>query len=303
MAEFMIQSETLDAIADAINAKTGGSSAMTPAQMVTEIGSISGGGDITLETLNVSANGTTNAPSGTAYNSVVVNVPVTPDYHSSKISFNVSGGTLDSTDIVYDFGNYTVSLSDFLYNTYLSQTSGSKIEIKCGKIASLYRAGGIRSGYALDTLRLTQSLTPYISTSISTSEFTRGSKIAHIVGTYFELSSPGTNVYRFFHNPNLIEVYMVPNCITTGFKMSTGALIDASIVSICNALTAASGQTITIDNAATKAKLSTIVGTVAQLSTNPVTGATETFDFFTQDAGGSTTLLDFITNTKGWTVA
>lgn len=44
MAEYLIQSKTLDAIADAINAKTGGSSAMTPAEMVTAIGSISGGG-------------------------------------------------------------------------------------------------------------------------------------------------------------------------------------------------------------------------------------------------------------------
>jgi len=46
MSEFLIQSETLDEIADAINAKTGGSSAMTPAEMVTAIGSISGGGGL-----------------------------------------------------------------------------------------------------------------------------------------------------------------------------------------------------------------------------------------------------------------
>ena len=45
MADYLIQDTTLDAIADAINAKTGGSSAMTPAQMVTAIGSISGGGE------------------------------------------------------------------------------------------------------------------------------------------------------------------------------------------------------------------------------------------------------------------
>ena len=44
MSEYLIQSETLDDIADAINAKTGGSSAMTPAEMVTAIGNISGGG-------------------------------------------------------------------------------------------------------------------------------------------------------------------------------------------------------------------------------------------------------------------
>lgn len=44
MADYLIQDTTLDAIANAINAKTGGSSAMTPAQMVTAIGTISGGG-------------------------------------------------------------------------------------------------------------------------------------------------------------------------------------------------------------------------------------------------------------------
>ena len=44
MADYLIQDTTLDDIADAINAKTGGSSAMTPAQMVTAIGSISSGG-------------------------------------------------------------------------------------------------------------------------------------------------------------------------------------------------------------------------------------------------------------------
>jgi hypothetical protein len=44
MAEFLIQSETLDDIANAINAKTGGSSAMTPAEMVTAIGNIPTGG-------------------------------------------------------------------------------------------------------------------------------------------------------------------------------------------------------------------------------------------------------------------
>lgn len=42
MAEYLIQDTTLDAIADAINAKTGGSSAMTPAQMAEAIASITG---------------------------------------------------------------------------------------------------------------------------------------------------------------------------------------------------------------------------------------------------------------------
>lgn len=44
MAEYLIQSETLDDIADAINAKTGGTSPMTPVDMVSEIQSIQTGG-------------------------------------------------------------------------------------------------------------------------------------------------------------------------------------------------------------------------------------------------------------------
>lgn len=44
MAEYLIQSETLDDIADAINAKTGGSSAMTPAEMAAAIAAIPSGG-------------------------------------------------------------------------------------------------------------------------------------------------------------------------------------------------------------------------------------------------------------------
>lgn len=44
MSTYFVQGSTMDAIADAINAKTGGSSAMTPAQMVTAIGNIPSGG-------------------------------------------------------------------------------------------------------------------------------------------------------------------------------------------------------------------------------------------------------------------
>lgn len=43
MADYLIQESTLDAIARAINDKAGTQVAMTPAQMVTAIGSISGG--------------------------------------------------------------------------------------------------------------------------------------------------------------------------------------------------------------------------------------------------------------------
>ena len=53
-----------------------------------------GGGDVTLETLNVNSNGTTNAPSGTAYNKVVANIP--NSYAAADEGKVVSNGALVS---------------------------------------------------------------------------------------------------------------------------------------------------------------------------------------------------------------
>lgn len=87
MSEFLIQSETLDAIADAINAKTGGTSAMTPAQMVTAIGNISGGGGgntlesdfltVYKETVEVGENTVSNSVQYQAYLASIKSIPGT----------------------------------------------------------------------------------------------------------------------------------------------------------------------------------------------------------------------------------
>lgn len=53
MAVYTIQDTTLTAIADAINAKTGGSSAMSPAQMATAIANIPSGGGSDLSAVDV----------------------------------------------------------------------------------------------------------------------------------------------------------------------------------------------------------------------------------------------------------
>jgi len=74
-------------------------------------------------------------------------------------------------------------------------------------------------------------------------------------------------------------------------------LTDQSLVSIANGFCALHTSTLTL-HATPKAKLSTIMGTVSQ-----VTDDTGTYDFFTADENGTVTLMDFITNTKGWTVA
>ena len=81
MAEYLIQSETLDDIADAINAKTGGSSAMTPAEMVTEIESIQTGITPTgTKQISITGNGTTTEDVADYANAeITVSVPMPSD--------------------------------------------------------------------------------------------------------------------------------------------------------------------------------------------------------------------------------
>lgn len=72
MSTYFVQGSTMDAIADAINAKTGGSSAMTPAQMVTAIGTISGGGAAITDGIVVTARDSGGyATAATLYGTVV----------------------------------------------------------------------------------------------------------------------------------------------------------------------------------------------------------------------------------------
>ena len=78
---------------------------------------------------------------------------------------------------------------------------------------------------------------------------------------------------------------------------SCSLLTDESLVSIANGCNATNTSSISF-HGTPKARLSTIMGTVSQ-----VTDDTGTYDFFTADANGTVTLIDFITNTKGWTVA
>lgn len=62
-------------IADAIRAKTGGTDDIVADDFPSEISNIpSGGGDITVEPLSVTVNGTYTAPTGKAYSPVTVNV-------------------------------------------------------------------------------------------------------------------------------------------------------------------------------------------------------------------------------------
>lgn len=92
MAEYLIQSETLDDIANAINAKTGGSSAMTPAQMVAAIGNIpSGGGSAPVLLVDQTASEAVS----------VINVPFPSAADDYAVFLFVLTGSVSNGDWVY----------------------------------------------------------------------------------------------------------------------------------------------------------------------------------------------------------
>lgn len=74
MSRALITEDYLKDIADAIRAKNGSSDTYTPPQMAAAILDIPTGGDVDIEPLSVTQNGTYTAPTGKAYSPVTVNV-------------------------------------------------------------------------------------------------------------------------------------------------------------------------------------------------------------------------------------
>ena len=213
----------------------------------------------------------------------------------SGVSVDISNQTVDTDNAVFDFGSLNVT---FVAKKLTSTQNDTSIEIKCNHLTFGTGAFNDLGGSSkIRTVILSCANHPN-----TPSEFTRNGKIARFLGKPFLATDlGGTNQYQRFASPNLVEAYFLPNQISGGGGFNSAAgFADACLVSLSNALKEglATPQTITFSNATTKAKCSTIVGTVSE-----VADGEDTCHMFTQDAGGSTTLLDFITNTKGWTVA
>lgn len=92
MSRALITEDYLTDIADAIRAKNGSSDTYTPPQMAAAIAAIPTGGDVDVEALSVTANGTYTAPTGKAY---------------SPVTVNVSGG--GGTSLQFNLGRLTIN--------------------------------------------------------------------------------------------------------------------------------------------------------------------------------------------------
>jgi len=112
MSNLIIQSGTLDDIADAIRAKTGSQASMTPAQMVTNIASIPTGTTPT-GTMNISSNGTYDV---TNYASAVVAVSSSSSEVAATTYANNNGTKIEVTLTDGAFGEDSVDTTGSIYN-------------------------------------------------------------------------------------------------------------------------------------------------------------------------------------------
>lgn len=118
MSTLLIQSGTLDDIADAIRAKTGSVASMTPLQMPTEIASIPSGGG-TVEVVNKYIN---NNQSYTPANVNLLDITIT-DSGNLEIYISSAGINLASTESILQKNGTTIS------KTWERNTSGTATNI------------------------------------------------------------------------------------------------------------------------------------------------------------------------------
>ena len=124
----LVTEDYLEDIADSIRAKLGVQTEYTPAQMSDAIDDIeTGGGGATVTELNVTANGTYTAPTGTAYSPVNVNVSGGSTIISST-TFTENGTYRASSYSADGFGTVVVNVPQS--SGGLSATATSSLELQ-----------------------------------------------------------------------------------------------------------------------------------------------------------------------------
>lgn len=230
--------------------------------------------------------------------------------------YGQGGGVVDATQYCNSivFGDQYPSENPELYlpkvtaldNLFHKSFDGpyKTIKVTCEKPITTMRNAfwSFRVDSMLTSIELNADLS---QCSVYQDTFTNLAALTEIKGVEldFTYATATNNAYRNWASYEggmaaLTYVRYKANTLSKGQSLiSCPALSDDSIVSIANGLVAVSGFTITF-HATVKAKLSTIMGTVSQVTKDGVT-----YDFFTASASGTVSLMDFITTTKGWTVA
>lgn len=263
------------------------------ADFANDIGNIQNG--VSLETLNVTENGTVNAPTGKAYSSVTVDVFQMESYVNSITEAFYPGQTASEIPLLSFPKRIKLNLPQCksiagAFRQYIASApyaSGiEEVELTltrpCQAQNFLNRNTTVKKVSFPNGLTITGGIYYFISGNTALEEVI--GEISILPGITYDVTTAfqGTNLktISFAHN----TLYF-PNTV-----FASPVLTDESLVSIANGLNpTVSGASLSL-HATPKANLSLIVGTVAD-------------GVFTQDAGGTVTLTDFITQTKGWTLA
>lgn len=265
MSNYLVTDSDLTSVANAIRAKSGGSSQLAfPAGFVSEIQAIpSGGGD---------------------------KIPL--DNTGSRTSFTLALQASFSGDVVINIPDKTLSAQNLF--TGATFPAGSKATINALAISNGFSMAYNTSG--LKTLEVN------LSTPMTYPQRLISGSVTHVTGTPLKIASTGASGGYGFQLYNIEEIRFVENtaagnCALGGSGTNGAYLSDETIISIANALQAASGLVLTL-HATPKARCSTIMGRSEQVTVDGVT-----YSRFVADSSGTLSLADFITNTKGWTLA
>lgn len=125
MSKVVVTESYLSDIAEAIRSKNGSSSTYRPGQMAAAIAAIPTGGDVDIEALNVTVNGTYTAPTGKAYSPVIVNVPAGGG--AGMYGFSLTGGYNGGAALLLVVDGETVlsATGNSPYNDTFVPSSGS----------------------------------------------------------------------------------------------------------------------------------------------------------------------------------
>lgn len=114
MAEYLIQGETLDAIAEAINQKAGTQVAMTPAQMVAAIGAISGGVRKATGTFTILSETNDNSPTITHnLNTQKIAAIIYPVSVSASVGYLMFYAAYLNVPELVDSGNWSLDFTSY----------------------------------------------------------------------------------------------------------------------------------------------------------------------------------------------
>ena len=221
----------------------------------------------------------------------------------ARLTISLARDTLPAGNLILDFPEAILGISNFLTSA-IGGSDNTEITVNAKQVVGSTTAATITA----DIANIMQNATKIKKITINATKnpsigsgFIYNNVVQKVIGTPLICTNFGAGATsRRFSGTALTEVYLVPNKVSEGgVGINTGVLIDASLVSFANALKdGVTGQTFTILNATTKARCSTLMGTVSQVTEDGVT-----YNFFTQNDDGTVSLADFITNTKGWSLA